>query len=62
MADKRGTIEIVREIFILVVGVLGLVLTVVGLFTDNVGAGAAGVIFVVASIMGEGLSHFAVGP
>jgi hypothetical protein len=48
--------------FILTVGALGLVLTVLGLVLgERDGMVAIGVIFVVACIMGEGLSHFAVG-
>ncbi len=47
--------------FILAVGALGMVLTVVGLVLNRDGMAAIGVIFVVACIMGEGLSHFAVG-
>lgn len=61
MAGSRTTLESMRQVFILIVGVLGLVLTVLGLFINDVSAIFVGVVFVVASVMGEGLSHFAVG-
>ncbi len=61
MAGDRTTLESMRQVFTLIVGVLGLVLTVLGLFIDDVSAIFVGVVFVVAAVMGEGLSHFAVG-
>ncbi len=61
MSRKSPSVDELRGIFILVVGVFGLILTVYGLLRRDSGAAAIGVIFVVASIMGEGLSHFAVG-
>jgi len=60
MAGDRTTLEYMRQVFILIVGVLGLVLTVLGLSIHDVSALFVGVVFVVAAVMGEGLSHFAV--
>lgn len=54
-------LESMRQVFILIVGLLGLVLTVLDLFIGDVSAIFVGVVFVVAAVMGEGLSHFAVG-
>ncbi len=61
MANQRTVLQLTREVFILVVVVLGLVLSVVGLIIHDLGVTVVGVIFVVACVMGEGLSHFAVG-
>jgi hypothetical protein len=60
MSGKQPSFDDLRGVFILIVGVVGLVLAVYGLLRSNGLAAVMGMVFVVASIMGEGLSHFAI--
>ncbi len=51
-------LEQVRQVLIIVAGATGLVLSVIGLIIGRPWWAIVGVIFVVAFLMGENLSHF----